>query len=193
MTVTRPPAGPGGEPKGPLRVDARGLLGSLSREFRQAASSALCERLAYWLSEVAPSGIVALFASLPSEPDNEALARCLVGRTAYPRLTPEGLDFVVARPDQLRRGAAGVLEPPEGPAVSPAVVLVPGLLFTLAGDRLGRGGGYYDRALAQRRCHTVACCFHAQLVQRLPTEAHDVRMDWVCTEALGPARTNEGR
>ena len=67
-----------------------------------------------------------------------------------------------------------------------ATWLVPGIGFTLAGDRLGFGGGYYDRWLGDcdshvevERCRKIGVCFKCQLVDALPTEPHDVRLDEV--------------
>lgn len=60
------------------------------------------------------------------------------------------------------------------------LALVPGVAFTLSGQRLGRGGGYYDRLLPQltaARC--VGLAFPFQLVEQLPTEPHDVRLHQV--------------
>lgn len=66
----------------------------------------------------------------------------------------------------------------------PDVVVVPGLAFTAAGDRLGQGGGWYDRFLSEVRadCSAVGVCFAEQIVDALPTEAHDVAMDHVVTD-----------
>jgi 5-formyltetrahydrofolate cyclo-ligase len=67
----------------------------------------------------------------------------------------------------------------------PDLVVVPGLAFTAAGDRLGQGGGWYDRFLSGIRadCVTVGVCFAEQIVDELPVEAHDVRMDHVVTDS----------
>jgi 5-formyltetrahydrofolate cyclo-ligase len=66
----------------------------------------------------------------------------------------------------------------------PDVVVVPGLAFTTAGDRLGQGGGWYDRFLPQVRadCTTIGVCFAEQILDTLPVEAHDVTMDHVVTD-----------
>jgi len=71
----------------------------------------------------------------------------------------------------------------------PDVVVVPGLAYTAAGDRLGQGGGWYDRYLAQVRadCTTIGVCFAEQIVDMLPVEAHDITMDHVVTD-LGVVR-----
>jgi 5-formyltetrahydrofolate cyclo-ligase len=67
----------------------------------------------------------------------------------------------------------------------PDVVIVPGLAFTAGGDRLGQGGGWYDRFLAGVRpdCTTIGVCFSEQVVDAIPTEGHDVVMDHVVTDA----------
>ena len=66
----------------------------------------------------------------------------------------------------------------------PDVVVVPGLAFTADGERLGQGGGWYDRFLPQVRadCTTIGVCFGPQVVDSLPTEPHDVRLDHVVTD-----------
>ncbi len=77
--------------------------------------------------------------------------------------------------------------PEDEPAIDPRlvdVVIVPGLAFTSAGDRLGQGGGWYDRFLPQIRadCVTIGVGFGPQLVAALPTEPHDVRLSAVATD-----------
>jgi len=72
----------------------------------------------------------------------------------------------------------------------PDVVLVPGLAFTAAGHRLGQGGGWYDRFLAGVRpdCLTIGVGFAEQLLDAVPTEAHDIILDRVITDAPVAAR-----
>jgi 5-formyltetrahydrofolate cyclo-ligase len=69
----------------------------------------------------------------------------------------------------------------------PDIVVLPGLAFTIAGDRLGQGGGWYDRFLTEVRadCTKIGVGFDLQLVDHLPVESHDVRLDCVVTES-GP-------
>ena len=65
-----------------------------------------------------------------------------------------------------------------------ALVLAPGLAFTAAGERLGYGGGFYDRLLADWPRHPLilAGAFSLQIVPQLPIGPHDARMDRVVTE-----------
>ena len=60
--------------------------------------------------------------------------------------------------------------------------VIPGLAFDQSGIRLGRGGGYYDRTLAQHAGQKIGVCFNVSFCQHLPAEAHDVRLDTVITD-----------
>ena len=65
----------------------------------------------------------------------------------------------------------------------PDVVVVPGLAFTAAGERLGQGGGYYDRTFAARPNVTrIGFAYAGQEVEHLPVEPHDIRLHGVLTE-----------
>lgn len=64
----------------------------------------------------------------------------------------------------------------------PDVVVVPGLAFTATGERLGQGGGWYDRFLAASTATSIGVCFAEQVVEVLPVESHDVTMDHVVTD-----------
>ena len=113
------------------------------------------------LPSVAVAETLLVFTSVPGEPDTQSL---LVWCAATGRL-------------------AAVPEADVDPTW-PDVVVVPGLAFTAAGERLGQGGGWYDRYLAQVRadCTTIGVCFAEQIVDTLPVEAHDITMDHVVTD-----------
>lgn len=88
----------------------------------------------------------------------------------------------------LEPGAYGERIPgPEAEAVAPSTLLVPLLAFDRSGYRLGYGGGFYDRTIAQLRRTTsvlaVGLAFAAQEVERVPRDRRDRRLDWVVTEA----------
>lgn len=83
------------------------------------------------------------------------------------------------------RFSFGILEPVNGPAVIPDLMLVPLLGFDAAGYRLGYGGGYFDRTLAAYpvRPKTIGVGFE---IGRLPTihpQPHDIPLDMIVTEA----------
>jgi len=137
------------------------------------------------LPEFAEAGTVMAFKSFGTEIDTDPLfARLAVEgkRLILPRVEATGI--VPADGDTpLVASKFGVLEP-SGPPVDVAeidLVIVPGLAFTLAGDRLGYGRAYYDRFLPTVPAPTVGVCFVDQLVDEMPVDAHDVRVDRVVT------------
>jgi 5-formyltetrahydrofolate cyclo-ligase len=129
---------------------------------------------------------VLLFAPLPDEPDTFILPRGSK-RFCYPRYHADrGYEAVEARnPDELLPGKFGVLEPPtEAPGVSAHevdLVLVPGMAFDKECYRLGRGRGFYDRWLLALSGLKLGLGFDHQLIDRVPRETHDVKLDGVIT------------
>lgn len=93
---------------------------------------------------------------------------------------------------RLAPGRFGLLEP-LGPRLDPTaigsadVIVVPALAVARDGVRLGRGAGYYDRALEHARpdAVVVALVFDDELVEELPSEPHDHRVDAVVTPSGG--------
>ncbi|MDD4973698.1 MAG: 5-formyltetrahydrofolate cyclo-ligase [Bacteriovorax sp.] len=76
-----------------------------------------------------------------------------------------------------------ILGPPlESPEVIPGVILIPGLVFTERGERLGRGKGFYDKYLSQYHGIKIGICFSEQLEDSVPTEKHDVTLDYIITD-----------
>lgn len=84
---------------------------------------------------------------------------------------------------KVENGYANIPEPvADGPVADDktALVLMPGMAFTKAGDRMGYGGGFYDKFLAAEPDHpTVALCYAFQMVESLPTEEYDIPVDCV--------------
>jgi len=89
--------------------------------------------------------------------------------------------------EELVDGRYGIpTAPAENPVISPKeldFILVPGVCFDKTGNRLGRGGGYYDRYLAQElSAQLVGVCRSEQLICELSADEHDKRVDAVITE-----------
>lgn len=88
----------------------------------------------------------------------------------------------------LASGVLGIPYPPEGnPEVEPSVLLVPLLAFDRRGHRLGYGGGYYDRTLADLRVKgpvfAVGVGYAFQEVDEVPADSIDQRVDAIATDA----------
>jgi len=94
---------------------------------------------------------------------------------------------VIADLHSLRKGAFGLLEPDASmPVLHPCEIdlsLVPCVSCDRMGNRLGQGGGYYDRYLSMCQSLAVALCRDVLISAELPTEEHDVPMDIVGTES----------
>ncbi len=97
------------------------------------------------------------------------------------------LQFRSWHPDSdMQKDRFGVSFPSGGPFVRPGLIFVPLLGFTSRGERLGYGGGYYDRTLAHlRESGEVFACgvaYAGQEEAELPTDAHDAKLDGILTE-----------
>ena len=177
--------------KDELRREMRRRLRTLG-DTRAEKSRAIVETVAAH-PDFLRSDRVALFAPLPSEPDIEGLWAKGARGFCYPRVTGETIEFVnVPKLAALTPAAWNptVREPAfeDARIISPdeiELILVPGLAFTRDGQRLGRGGGFYDRFLSRLPGSTckLGVCFDQQIVASLPAEAHDQLVDAVATES----------
>ena len=81
------------------------------------------------------------------------------------------------------KNALNILEPENPIKIKEVdVFLVPGVAFTASGKRLGRGGGYYDKLLNKYPdTLKIGITFNERIMQDLPTESHDISMDYVFT------------
>lgn len=131
--------------------------------------------------------VVALFAPMPGEVDLLALVGDTNRVWAFPKVTGGRLIFHQVRnlDKDLQRGAYGIAEPCKRlPLVFTDEIdlfLCPGLGFDTRGGRIGRGKGFYDKALAEARKGAIrlGICFGYQLVDEVAMESHDIRMDGV--------------
>jgi 5-formyltetrahydrofolate cyclo-ligase len=137
--------------------------------------------------------VVAGYSPIASEADPTALMETLAAKghvLALPRIAAAEASLEFRRwqdSDVLEPGAFGILEPPmSAEPVMPSVLLVPLLAFDADGYRLGYGGGFYDRTLADLRARgevlAIGIAFSGQEVDALPHDDHDQRLDAVVTE-----------
>ena len=86
---------------------------------------------------------------------------------------------------QLAPGSHGLMEPDAACGIVPKdridLILVPGTAFDRDGNRLGQGGGYYDRFLSETNAYFAGVCHAQALLALVPAGAHDIRMDAVIT------------
>jgi 5-formyltetrahydrofolate cyclo-ligase len=135
-----------------------------------------------------PGAVVAGFWPLAGEIDTIPLLHALAEggwRLCLPVTPKRGLPltFCAWKPgDALVPGRFNTMHP-TGETQKPDFVLVPLLAFDSVGNRLGYGGGYYDRSLAALpHAFRMGCAFAAQHVEHVPTGPDDVKLDAVATE-----------
>ena len=134
---------------------------------------------------------VACYLSMPSEPGTGPLIEGLIARgsdVVVPLSLDDGtLDWVAYDPAvPVATTALGIPEPTgerlgAGALDSCALVIVPALAVDLAGHRLGRGAGYYDRALVSATAPLCALVFAHELLAEVPHEPHDIPVDMAVT------------
>lgn len=177
--------------KSDLRRAVSAKREALSREARRLAAVAVAAR-AFPLP-LAPGTVVSGFMPLKGEIDPLPLMRKLAAdgaQLALPVIAGRGRPLVMREwrfGDSLTSGVWGIREPGvEAAEVAPDIILAPLLAFDRAGNRLGYGGGYYDRTIAQLRAArpvvVVGLAFALQEVAAVPVTADDVPLDLVLTE-----------
>ena len=173
-----------------LRAAVRAQARALESAYQQSASAAICRNLMAQ-SAYKNAAVVLAFVGTRLEVDTETLLRGVWtdGKTLCVPRCREGylLDLCVIRSyDDLETGAYGILEPKaDCPIVSARDIdfaVIPCVTFDRAGNRLGQGGGYYDRLLPLLRCPTFLVGRERLVAARVPGEAHDRRCDYLVTE-----------
>lgn len=180
-----------------LRKIVRARLAQLQPDQIAEKSARICEAIARhpaWLE----ARVVCLFAAQATEPHVELLWKKIESRQiCYPRVNGIDLDLIrVGDPASLQTSRWQLREPihDEANILAPGqidLLLVPGLAFSTDGERLGRGGGFYDRLISnpQLRAHKIGVCFDVQLSDDLPLETHDRKVDEVISETGRVAAT----
>ena len=145
---------------------------------------------------------IALYAGIDSEPPTIALLAALLRRGTrilLPVLRSDmDLEWApVGGVGELTTSPYGLLEPSRRSLGTEGIreadlVLAPGLAVDLSGVRLGQGGGCYDRALARVSVSIYVVLFDGEIVEWLPSEAHDHPVDGTLTPSGGLERIQAG-
>lgn len=174
-----------------LRAQSKAFLRSISKTDLNLQSALIADRISA-MPEWDRAKTILGFVPGNHEPDINKLLKEAIStgkRICLPQFNPIQTTYsavLVSNPNtDLISGKYGVLEPKAGSEVIPFgkidCVLVPGLAFDSTGGRLGRGGGWFDRMLAEIRGLRIGVAFSVQLVGNVPVESHDIRMDCLVT------------
>lgn len=175
--------------KANLRVHLKTVLATIPKDILKNSGQQVANHVEPWLKCLGQKRhiVAAYFKSMRHEIDTKPLEEVLIRLDAIrvvPVLEQEKLFF-----ESL---------PKDGPALKfdPAqldVIFMPGLGFDKKGHRLGRGKGHFDLALSglAKRPILIGIALDEQVVDSIPSEPHDIDMDFICTPILGMIATNQ--
>lgn len=158
------------------------------RAARNAVQHAAIPRWPQLLDRLAPGLVVATYLPIPAEADPAPLhtaARATGCRLALPRLSTRAapMRFAEWTNAELIPGPFGPQPPADAPDLNPDVILAPLVGFDRRGNRLGQGGGHYDRAFAAHpHAWRVGIAWSVQEVGALTPDPWDVRLHAIATE-----------
>lgn len=134
--------------------------------------------------------IIGLYWPLKGEPDLLKLVIDTKYLTAIPKIKDQRMDFV-----KYEMGSGleislfnKLMQPVNNIKIIPDIVILPGLGFSLNGHRLGFGAGHYDKYLdknfldVDKNVIKIGVCFHDNLYEHLPSEPHDIKMNYIITD-----------
>ena len=170
---------------------------------QRAADTAVIMRELEALLAATAGALVSVYWPIRAEPDLRGWmrARCAAGgRVALPVAVALGqpMQFREWRPDMpMARGLWQIPIPPEGPEVQPDVVIAPLVGYDPQCFRLGYGGGFFDRTLAQliargARPRVVGVGFAIQALATIHPQPHDIPMDLILAGTAPPQRRAAG-
>jgi 5-formyltetrahydrofolate cyclo-ligase len=166
----------------------------IPREVRSVKNLLIKERMIS-LPEFVSSHTILFYASFRSEAETSGMIKESIGagkRVLLPKVDRENKKlwlYEIKDISELSPGYMGIPEPSldDGRIVSPEnidLVVIPGAGFDYSGNRLGYGAGYYDRLLSETggKLVIVAPAFEEQIVDMIPAEGHDVKVNIIVTD-----------
>lgn len=176
-----------------LRKYIRNLRKSLSPDERHLKSTEIAERL-FSLDVYQEAKAIMAYASYGSEVETSLIISKAMSdgkMVSLPKVEGDFMLFIENNENiKLAPGYANIPEPEDGDIFDPEkfegsiLMLMPGVGFDPDRNRIGQGGGFYDRFLAtHKNIKTVAVSFDCQIVEHIITEATDMKPDFIVTES----------
>ncbi|MBD5206722.1 MAG: 5-formyltetrahydrofolate cyclo-ligase [Bacteroidales bacterium] len=169
--------------KNEIRRKIKAMRNLLLETEKQSAADEIFARLENTAAFLLADHIL-MYHSLPDEVSTRGFLRKWNGRKKFylPRVNGVNLEILPYEESRLELGSFHIEEPTGENTVSPEeieLVVVPGVAYDRIGNRLGRGKGFYDRLLATTHATKVGVGYEFQIVDSIPAEPHDVKMDMV--------------
>ena len=187
-------------PKSELRKSILKLRDDIPQDTRKDLDDRIAERVLSVFSDPEYDTLLTYVSFRSEVSTNGIIMRSLKAgiKVAVPRVEGEDIRFYhISSPDDLAEGYMGIPEPKpscipwEKKAVSDAgspdvftdtVILVPGSVFDKKGNRIGYGGGFYDRFLAQHQgMFSIGLAYECQIAEEIPADEWDRKVDTVIT------------
>lgn len=179
------------EQKSLVRKEIEGRIAKMTLTERGKENVDVCNTL---LAQIPDDAVVCGYMPLPTEIDIRPLLEQLLKRgqeVHLPRYEDGNIVFCrITDLKTLTEGRYNIPEPPKDAQVledgKAEIVLVPGRAFDIHGNRLGRGGGGYDKWISKQReansnTKFLGLAFSRQMIDEVPTEPHDQKVDDVIT------------
>lgn len=172
--------------KSDIRRKIKAMRQMLLETERVSAADEVFERLENTAAFLLADRIL-MYHSLPDELSTHRFLDKWHGRKSFflPRVNGVNLEILPYDESRLELGSFHIEEPTGDNTVSAdeiELVIVPGVAYDHSGNRLGRGKGFYDRLLATTRATKVGVGYEFQIVEEIPSEPHDVKMDMVISQ-----------
>lgn len=179
--------------KASLRKELLLRRDSIPPEVRKVKNSAIHSAF-FALDEIENAATLFFFASFRSEVDTTEMIRHALAagkRVILPKVVAEGrlALYQIMSTDELLPGFMGIPEPSESSGLlcsinDVEVVIIPGACYDETGNRVGYGGGYYDRLLAEidNAVPIIAPAYEEQIVAEVPAEPHDRKVNIIVTD-----------
>ena len=176
-----------------LRVKLQKSLLEMSEEKRGEKSRKACKNL-FSTPQFQRAATIMMYLSLPHEVDTSeaVLYSWQLGKTVVmPRISWQQRHMIPVKISSLETGfstsSSGLRNPITGvpiPIEEIDLVVAPALGFDRKGNRLGRGGSFYDRFFANEQFHAPRCgfAFTEQLIESVPVAEHDEPVDFIVTD-----------
>ena len=174
--------------KNALRQEYRNVRDGISNAIRNIQNDIIYQKF-IGLKEYKQAETIFIYASFGSEVETKKIIEKIISdrkNAVIPKCDTKGRTmraFMIKDLTQLRKGAYGIKEPCEScKEVSKEQIdlaVVPGICFDLKGNRLGYGGGYYDKFLADFKGFSVGLAYNECIADEVPAEEHDCKLDLI--------------
>jgi 5-formyltetrahydrofolate cyclo-ligase len=179
--------------KSELRKELLSKRNNIPPVVRMAKNKMVLERMLS-LDEFRNAGIIFFFASFRTEVDTAEMIKSSLSsgkRVLLPKVDKDSHElqlYEIRDFSELAPGYMGIPEPTfQGRQMSindADIVIIPGAGYDASGNRIGYGGGYYDRLLSglQKDIPVIAPAYEEQIVDSIPSEPHDIRVHMIVTD-----------